>query len=84
VPLWQGDEAQHARQRFSRACTPRTAPAIMRLSAAIDSPPSSVGGIVAKPMAEALGYRAKICSNSAASWRKGRCRQSVSFPVARY
>jgi hypothetical protein len=39
----------------SRAFTPRIAPAIMRLSAAIDSPPSSVGGMVAKPIADALG-----------------------------
>ena len=39
----------------SRAFSPRTAPAIIRFSAAIDSPPSSVGGMVAKPMAEALG-----------------------------
>jgi len=39
----------------SRACTPFTAPAIIRFSAAIDSPPSSFGGIVAKPMADALG-----------------------------
>ena len=31
----------------------------MRLSAAIDRPPSSVGGIVAKPIAHAFGYRAK-------------------------
>ena len=40
---------------YCRAFSPRTAPAIIRFSAAIDSPPSSVGGIVAKPMAEALG-----------------------------
>ena len=36
-------------------CTPRTAPAIIRFSAAIDRPPSSVGGIVAKPIADAFG-----------------------------
>src|SRR5262245_55418994 len=40
---------------YFRADTPRTAAAIMRLRAAIESPPSSVEGIVAKPMAEAFG-----------------------------
>ena len=34
--------------------TPRTAPAIIRLTAAIDNPPSSVGGMVAKPIADAF------------------------------
>ena len=38
-----------------RAATPRTAAAIIRLSAAIDRPPSSVGGMVAKPIADAFG-----------------------------
>ena len=41
--------------RISLARTPLTAPAIIRLTAAIDSPPSSVAGIVAKPIAEAVG-----------------------------
>jgi hypothetical protein len=41
-------------QSYFRASTPRTAAAIMRLTAAIDRPPSSVGGMVAKPMADAL------------------------------
>ena len=39
----------------------------MRLTAASDSPPSSVAGIVAKPIADAFGYRVKIVSNSRAS-----------------
>lgn len=39
----------------SRSSTPRTAPATIRLNAAIDSPPESVGGIVAKPIADAFG-----------------------------
>ena len=38
-----------------------------RLTAAIETPAGSSEGIVANPMAEALGYRAKICSNRAAS-----------------
>jgi hypothetical protein len=38
-----------------RAMTPRTAPAIMRFNAAIDRPPSSVGGMVANPIADAFG-----------------------------
>ena len=42
------------RQHQRRAATPRTAAAIIRLRAAIESPPSSVGGIVAKPMADAF------------------------------
>jgi hypothetical protein len=50
-----------------RAWTPRTAPAIMRFNAAIDRPPSSVGGIVANPIADAFGYRLKISSNKRAS-----------------
>src|SRR5687767_8001003 len=37
------------------ALRPRTAPAIIRLTAASESPPSSRPGIVAKPIAEALG-----------------------------
>jgi hypothetical protein len=39
----------------ARSFKPRIAPSIIRLSAAIESPPSSVGGMVAKPMAEAFG-----------------------------
>ena len=39
----------------------------LQLNAAIDSPPSSVGGIVAKPMADAFSYFAKMRSKSAAS-----------------
>lgn len=42
-------------RRVSRAFTPRTAPAIIRLTAASASPPSSGDGIVAKPIAEAVG-----------------------------
>src|SRR6185437_12579311 len=38
----------------SRASTPRTAPATIRLNDAIDRPPESVGGIVANPVADAL------------------------------
>ena len=51
----------------SRVFTPRTAPAIMRLTAASASPPSSGEGMVANPIADAFGYRLKIDSNSAAS-----------------
>jgi hypothetical protein len=38
-----------------RARRPRIAPAIIRLTAAMESPPSSVEGIVAKPIADAFG-----------------------------
>src|SRR5262249_9909347 len=50
-----------------RAFTPRTAAAIIRFTAAMESPPSSVEGIVAKPIADAFGYFAKSCSKSVAS-----------------
>ena len=52
---WSPTGGPIADAAYFLATTPRTAPAIMRLSAAIDSPPSSVGGIVAKPIADAFG-----------------------------
>src|SRR6185436_11637287 len=42
-------------RRSSRAFRPRIAPAIIRFTAASDSPPSSVAGIVANPIADAFG-----------------------------
>lgn len=39
----------------SRAFTPFSAASIIRFTAAIDNPPSSTAGIVAKPIAEAFG-----------------------------
>lgn len=50
-----GKDLNYFSGRLSRAFTPRTAPAIMRFTAARESPPSSFSGIVANPMAEALG-----------------------------
>ena len=53
---WRNEDVLSCRyRRLSRAFTPRTAPAIIRLTAAMESPPSSVAGIVAKPIAEAFG-----------------------------
>jgi hypothetical protein len=44
-----------SQRRPSRDFTPRIAPAIIRFTAAKESPPSSVAGMVANPIADAFG-----------------------------
>ena len=53
----QVDDSQWSRPMLAacRACTPLTAPRIIRFSAAIDKPPGSLEGIVANPIADAFG-----------------------------
>jgi hypothetical protein len=51
--VWDG--YVQIQRRASRCTTPRTAPSIIRLTAASDKPPESTAGMVAKPIADAFG-----------------------------